>query len=503
VGVFGTSGTPPPGVNNIPTNIAGVEGHSIQNPGVSGESIQGIGVLGRSATGTGVLGVTFVPSTEGEPPSASGVFGSSAAGGDGVTGFVGSARGVVGNSVRGTGVLGLSGAEHGVVGESIGGETVAGVFGRNDAGHGVRGRSTTSHGVDGFSTSGIGVRGESTNSNGVVGVTIGRAAGVSGTQLSNEVSVGVDGVSILGDGVHGFSFGNFGVVGEGRNGGVQGITGSTDPNAAGVLGQSVDGFAGVFLGKVVVTGVLFKPGGGFKIDHPLDPANKYLCHSFVESPDMLNVYSGNVTTDASGEASVTLPEYFEALNRDFCYQLTVIGQFAQAIVAEEIRNNQFTIKTDQPRVKVSWQVTGIRQDPWAVANRMAVEAEKAAEEKGRYWHPELWGQPEEAGVHRSPQRADQPHRIREDQLRRVSQLVPESLRPRVEQHLQALLQGDPVGREALQGLLGEARQLAEQPRPEESPRIDRLEEPPRLDRARFEEEWRQVEAWVQRMHPRR
>ena len=29
---------------------------------------------------------------------------------------------------------------------------------------------------------------------------------------------------------------------------------------------------------------------------------------------------------------MTLPEYFSALNRDFRYQLTVIGQFAQAIM---------------------------------------------------------------------------------------------------------------------------------------------------------------------------
>ncbi len=156
---------------------------------------------------------------------------------------------------------------------------------------------------------------------------------------------------------------------------------------------------------------------------------------------MLNVYNGNVTTDANGEASVTLPDYFAALNQDFRYQLTVIGQFAQAIVAQEIRNNQFTIKTDKPRVKVSWQVTGIRQDPWAVANRIAVEEEKAAEEKGCYLHPELWGQSEEARIHRSRQR--------ENQLRRASQLVPEQLRQRVEQHLQALLRGDHVDREEL------------------------------------------------------
>ena len=32
----------------------------------------------------------------------------------------------------------------------------------------------------------------------------------------------------------------------------------------------------------------------FVIDHPLDPANKYLSHCSVESPDVMNLYNGNV-----------------------------------------------------------------------------------------------------------------------------------------------------------------------------------------------------------------
>ena len=93
---------------------------------------------------------------------------------------------------------------------------------------------------------------------------------------------------------------------------------------------------GWFNGNVNVDGNLSKAGGSFKIDHPLDPANKYLYHSFVESPDMMNIYNGNVTSDGTARPSIDLPEWFEALNRDFRYQLTVIGQFAQAIVLREI-----------------------------------------------------------------------------------------------------------------------------------------------------------------------
>jgi hypothetical protein len=150
--------------------------------------------------------------------------------------------------------------------------------------------------------------------------------------------------------------------------------------------------AGYFSGNVYVSGTLSKAGGSFKIDHPLDPENKYLSHSFVESPDMMNIYNGNVVTDASGTAIVTMPDYFDALNRDFRYQLTVVGeQFAQARVASKMVNRSFIIKTDKPNVEISWQVTGIRQDAWANANRIPVEQEKTDAEKGRYLHPELFG----------------------------------------------------------------------------------------------------------------
>jgi trimeric autotransporter adhesin len=144
-------------------------------------------------------------------------------------------------------------------------------------------------------------------------------------------------------------------------------------------------------GDVSIKGTLSKGSGSFKIDHPLDPAHKYLYHSFVESPDMMDVYNGNITTNQRGLAVVVLPEYFEALNRDFRYQLTVLGQFAQAIVARKIAHNQFVIRTNKPGVEVSWQVTGIRQDAYANAHRIPTEEEKPPQEQGTYLHPELFG----------------------------------------------------------------------------------------------------------------
>src|SRR6185503_18768551 len=163
----------------------------------------------------------------------------------------------------------------------------------------------------------------------------------------------------------GSRYGLFGIAssaGADYNIGVYGVAnGATNNNNYGVYGSTngAQSYAGYFYGNVHVNGTLSKSAGSFKIDHPLDPLNKYLVHSFVESPDMANMYSGNMVTDANGTGVVELPSYFEAENMDFKYQLTVIGEFAQAIVLKEISQNKFTVKTDKPNIKVSWLVIGV------------------------------------------------------------------------------------------------------------------------------------------------
>ena len=244
--------------------------------------------------------------------------------------------------------------------------------------------SSTFPGVRGDSASGVGVYGETYNGNG---------NGV--YRFTNLVNVGVEGVSSVpgSSGVAGISrdvssyFASAGILGIGT-GPANGL-GSFAVYAAGIMGVE---------GDFWVNG-----NKNFMIDHPLDPANKYLVHSCIESPDVQNLYNGNVTTDGKGDAIVTLPNYFLALNKgDFHYQLTAIGQFAQAIISSEIFSNQlgiaFGIKTDKPNVKVSWQVMGIRNDVWNQAHPQVVEREKPAHEKGFYGHPELYGQPEEKGL---------------------------------------------------------------------------------------------------------
>ena len=105
---------------------------------------------------------------------------------------------------------------------------------------------------------------------------------------------------------------------------------------------------------------------------------------------MMNIYNGNAVLDAKGEAEIQLPDYFEALNQDFRYQLTCIGGFAPVYVSREIENNRFRIAGGISGLKVSWQVTGIRHDAYAEAHRSPVEVEKPTEDRGHYLHPELF-----------------------------------------------------------------------------------------------------------------
>src|SRR4030095_8302577 len=179
---------------------------------------------------------------------------------------------------------------------------------------------------------------------------------------------------------------------------------------------AVAGFAGKFNGDVQVTGVLSKGGGSFKIDPPLAPENRYLYHSFVESPDMMNIYNGIVSLDNNGDAVVEMPDWFGALNRNFRYLLTAVGAPMPGLyIAEEITNNRFKISGGMAGMKVSWQVTGVRQDAWANKNRIKVEEDKSEKERGHYLHPEAFDKPEERGV----EWANQPEVMREIKQRRL------------------------------------------------------------------------------------
>jgi hypothetical protein len=275
--------------------------------------------------------------------------------------------------------------------------------------------------VYGFSDQGHAVHGESYHN-----------IGVYGSSYSGDAVVGIGdsyyGYGVRGEGyigVYAFSPNSTALVacsnsGKAISGSCSGNGGSIGAPGYGVYGFQYNGgdYAGLFDGNVRVNGTLTKTAGSFKIDHPLEPSNKYLQHSFVESPDMMNIYNGIVTLDADGEAVVELPAYFQALNKDFRYQLTCIGEYAPVYIAQEIMNGTFKIAGGKSGMKVSWQVTGVRQDPFANAHRIEVEVEKTGKERGKYLHPKEYGMPESMGMnYEESQRIEQELKANEERMK--------------------------------------------------------------------------------------
>jgi hypothetical protein len=361
-----------------PSSKLTVQG-SATNPMILGNNTgSGAGVQGMSSGGFGVIGKS----------SRTGVQGIS-------TGSVG--NGVWGSSTSDTGVFGSTSTGKGVFGNATGSGGV-GVFGQSSGGNGVEGSSPGGTAVYGNGI--LGVSGQGNNGGSGVYGNSSTGVGVYGQSGNNDA---VYGTSSSGTGVHGKGSG-FGMVAEGVSYGIAAY-GSVGIYAAPTAGNTI---AGLFGGNVQINGNLTKSGGSFKIDHPLDPANKYLYHSFVESPDMKNIYDGTVTLDEKGEAVVPMPDYFSALNQDFRYQLTAVGAPAPNLfVAEKVKDNHFKIAGGKPGMEVSWQVTGIRHDAYARDHRIAVEEDKG-NERGFYIYPAGFGQPNEKAIGPNKLIAEQP-----------------------------------------------------------------------------------------------
>jgi Collagen triple helix repeat (20 copies) len=292
-----------------------------------------------------------------------GVFATSA-GGNAVWGITQSisAAGVVGDNTVGEAVVGRTGSQTAGGGSNSG---IGSVVGRNDG------------------PSAIGTRGFVTDAVGGIGV------------LGQAGIAGGNGAGVRGENVNAANPGN-GVEGR-TNGAGAGIYGSESSNDAAAL-------AGRFDGNVQINGNLTVTGtkSGFQIDHPADPANRTLSHTPVESDRFTVVYSGNVRTDGTGRATVRLPAYAEAIAGDWRYGLTPIGSFGQAIVAREVRDGRFVVRTQRPRMKVSWTVTGTRRDRYARKHPFKAVRSKAGRERGRYVHPDLYGKPAGSAIAQPP-----------------------------------------------------------------------------------------------------
>lgn len=126
----------------------------------------------------------------------------------------------------------------------------------------------------------------------------------------------------------------------------------------------------------------------FRIDHPLDPKNRYLVHFASEGPEPFNIYAGRQTMDESGSGWVLLPPWFEAINIDFRYQLTAIGGPAPDLhVMTEIENNRFQIGGGPMGGEVSWEVRARRNDPVMQRLKPGPEIDKPSHLRGSLLDP--------------------------------------------------------------------------------------------------------------------
>lgn len=390
------------------TNGTGVTGTSQSGVGVKGTSGSGFAIVGESTSGTGIqakgsgiglsaLGDLNVSTSVGVSASGkrAGVLG------DGDIGIEGTSSANTGKGVKGSGKTGVL-----AVGENFGVDATA--TGTNPVGikstvatnvavgayvTATSGSSNTvavdaharniavlgdtsanndlgtSVAVRGLATNGMGVRGDSTASNGVMGAS----------------------ASSIASGVYGETSSGFGVAGR-----------ATSTSGTAIFGDNPGGSAGIFSGDIYAT----TASGGIKffyIDHPGDPANKTLRHASIESSEYKNLYDGIALLDSNGTATISLPGWFEQLNKDFRYSLTPIGGPAQLYVSREISNRTFTIAGGSPGQKVSWQVTGIRKDAQAQAFPLVVEEDKPQSKRGFYLTPEPFAQPRSKAFFQGPQ----------------------------------------------------------------------------------------------------
>lgn len=387
-------------------------------PSVLGIDIQNMAVSAQPS----YAGIFRIRNTASDSRAVSGL----ASAGSGTTyGVHGRSNSTAGIGVHGEsfGLAGVHGIATNTVGENYG------VYGRSDSfsGTGVFGRATSNNGQ----TYGVQGRTDSQNGYGVYGLataTTGNTFGVYGSVDSpdgtgvfgfSQESVGVSGRSVTGTGVLGTALDlesdSYGVAGQcvsttGR--GVYGVALNAGSNY-GVFGEAY-GIAsyGVWSqGRFGASGTK-----SFRIDHPLDPENKYLNNYCTEAPEPLNAYSGTARLDGNGQVWVELPDYFTQINRNPRILLTAAGApMPNLHASDEIVGNLLKIAGGAPAGKVYWRVEAARNDRWVQSYGAPEAVEKTAHERGKYQHPELYGQPPEMGMNYN---AGREARLRETEERR-------------------------------------------------------------------------------------
>lgn len=322
------------------------------------------------------------------------------------SGIPSSSFAILGKSLSGFGVWGISSSNYGVYANS---STNYALYARSESGEasilalnmGTNGPAikATSGGADGVGivteAEGIGIEAHASATSGAAYGVKATVDSLNGTAVYAEAlnssapsTIGVKGVS---NGT-GFSYGGYFETSGSNGRGVYAIATGTSGTTYGLRGQasSPTGFGVYAVGDSGSSGTK-----SFVIDHPDDPANKYLRHYCAEGPAPYNIYQGTVSTDAQGFAWVELPGYYESINKNGHIQLTASGsgdEFVMAMVVKTIANGRFRIRTNVPHSQVFWEVKAERNDAWVQAHPPVVEYEKSAAEKGKYQHPELYGQ---------------------------------------------------------------------------------------------------------------
>lgn len=269
--------------------------------------------------------------------------------------------------------------------------------------------ATSVNSANGFSPIQANTNASSILTSAIVGSSSGGASGISGQVESTATAAqGVYGNNLRTSGGYGsYGIGHTGTVGE-TNYQLGYGTYGRNYNASGPLGNAVGayglGYIGVWGDQSDVNGYSVYANGdfgsagtkAFAIDHPLDPENKYLKHYSIESNEVLNMYRGTIPFDANGEATVTMPDYFNAVNANFSYQLTPIGGYAPLFIKEKLDDGKFVIAGGADGMEVSWTVYAERNDPYLQQHPESkrVELDKEEWNQGKYLQPDLYGEPE-------------------------------------------------------------------------------------------------------------
>ncbi len=121
--------------------------------------------------------------------------------------------------------------------------------------------------------------------------------------------------------------------------------------------------------QIYSSGTLIAKDKRFRINHPLDPENRFLVHACVEGPENAIYYRGQGELK-DGISVVKLPDYFEALALPGHRTVTLTpccqdNEPISILAATEVVNGHFKVRTSDgsnPAQRFFWEVKAVRAD---------------------------------------------------------------------------------------------------------------------------------------------